>query len=131
MKTNSLAATAAKIQGATPTGNGNTPPAKKVLPPTIVVGNLLAKYKDAIRDSLPSVMTAERFSRIATSVIANSPKLMQAVAEAPRTLMSALFTCAQLGIEPNTPLGQGYILPYQNTNRVTGKKEMQCSFQLG
>ena len=129
MKTNSLAAAAAKIQG-----NGENAVAKtekKPLAPSVVVGNLLAKYQDAIKDSLPSVMTAERFSRIATSVIANNPKLMQAVAESPRTLVASLLTCAQLGIEPNTPLGQGYILPYQNFNKATQRKEMQCSFQLG
>lgn len=136
MKSNSLAEQAAKISkpatnNAAATGALAKTEQKKVLPPTVVVGNLLAKYKDAINDALPSVMTPERFSRIATSVIANNPKLMQAVSESPRTLVSALLTCAQLGIEPNTPLGQGYLIPYRNYNKVTKQYEMQVNFQLG
>ena len=104
---------------------------KKILAPSVVVGNLIAKYDEAIRQALPSVLTPERFTRIATNAIANNPKLMQAVSESPRTLVAALMTCAQLGIEPNTPLGQGYILPYCNFNKATNRKEMQVNFQLG
>lgn len=35
------------------------------------------------------------------------------------------MTAAQLGMEPNTPLGQAYLIPYENH----GKEE--CQFQLG
>lgn len=134
MKTNSLAAQAAKIQGNASGASAANAPAKaekKILPPSVVVGNMLTKYKDAIKQALPSVLTPERFTRIATNVIAASPKLMQAVVEAPQTLIAALMNCAQLGIEPNTPLGQGFILPYLNKDKATGNKVMQCQFQLG
>lgn len=133
MKTNSLAAQAAKIQGNGGASAANDPAKteKKILPPSVVVGNMLTKYKDAIKQALPSVLTPERFTRIATNVIAASPKLMQAVVEAPQTLIAALMNCAQLGIEPNTPLGQGFILPYLNKDKATGNKVMQCQFQLG
>ena len=32
---------------------------------------------------------------------------------------------AQLGLEPNTPLGQAYLIPYKNKGRL------ECQFQLG
>lgn len=35
------------------------------------------------------------------------------------------MTAAQLGLEPNTPLGQAYLLPYKN------KGVLECQFQLG
>lgn len=134
MKTNSLAAQAAKIQGK---GNGasaaNVPAKteKKILPPSVIIKNMLAKYQDDIAQALPSVMTPERFTRIATNTICNSPKLLQAVHDAPRTLIASLMTAAQLGLEPNTPLGQCYLIPRKTYNKVTKEYEMQVSFQLG
>ena len=39
----------------------------------------------------------------------------------------AMMTAAQLGLEPNTPLGQAYLIPFWN-----GKaKCLECQFQLG
>ena len=35
------------------------------------------------------------------------------------------MTAAQLGVEPNTPLGQAYLIPYRN------KGALECQFQLG
>ena len=34
---------------------------------------------------------------------------------------------AQLGVEPNTPIGQAYLIPYYNKN----KGALECQFQLG
>ena len=104
---------------------------KKVMPPSEVVGNMLAKYSDAIKQALPSVMTPERFTRLAVNAVAANPKMMQAVSESPATLVGAILTCAQLGLEPNTPLGLAYLLPFNNYNKNKGKKEMQVSLQLG
>lgn len=75
-------------------------------------------YSGEIEKALPSVMTPERFTRIMTSAVSNNPKLAQCDA---MSFISAMMTAAQLGLEPNTPLGQAYLIPY-------GK---QCQFQLG
>ena len=112
----------------------NTAIAKKPnapVAPSVMVGNMINNYKGDIAQALPSVITPERFTRIATNAVANNPKMIQAVTESPRTFIGALMTCAQLGIEPNTPLGQGYLLPFYNYNKLTKKKEMQTTFQLG
>lgn len=103
----------------------------QILPPSVVVGNMLAKYGDALKQALPSVMTPERFTRLAVNAIASNPKMMQAVAESPQTLIGAVMTCAQLGLEPNTPLGLAYLLPFNNFNKAKNKKEMSVTFQLG
>jgi recombination protein RecT len=39
--------------------------------------------------------------------------------------MGALMNAAQLGLEPNTPLGQAYLIPFKN------KGTMEVQFQLG
>ena len=75
-------------------------------------------YQGEIAKALPSVMTPERFVRIATTAVTNRPKLANCT---PQSFIGALLNAAQLGLEPNTPLGQAYLIPYKN----------QCQFQIG
>lgn len=75
-----------------------------------------------IAKALPSVMTPERFTRITLSALSSNPDLQQCT---PQSFLGAMMTAAQLGVEPNTPLGQAYLLPYRN------KGVMECQFQLG
>lgn len=76
----------------------------------------------AIKAALPSVMTPERFSRITLSALSANPKLKECT---PQSFLGAMMTAAQLGLEPNTPLGQAYLIPFRNHGR------MECQFQLG
>jgi recombination protein RecT len=75
-----------------------------------------------IKKALPSVITPERFTRIVLSAISVNPKLGQCT---PQSFLGAMMTSAQLGLEVNTPLGQAYVLPYNN------KGKMEAQFQLG
>src|SRR5699024_11603990 len=43
----------------------------------------------------------------------------------PICFLAALMNAAQLGLEPNTPLGQAYLIPYNN------KGVLECQFQIG
>jgi len=76
----------------------------------------------AIKAALPAVMTPERFVRIAQSALSGNPALQQCT---PTSFCGALMTAAQLGLEPNTPLGQAYLIPFKNHGI------MECQFQLG
>ena len=75
-----------------------------------------------IKKALPSVITPERFTRMVLSAISVNPKLGSCT---PQSFLGAMMSAAQLGLEPNTPLGQAYILPYQN------KGILEAQFQLG
>lgn len=68
------------------------------------------------------MMTPERFMRMALSAINNTPKLAECTQI---SFLAALMNAAQLGLEPNTPLGQAYLIPYNN------KGTMECQFQIG
>lgn len=82
------------------------------------------KMAPAIKKALPSVMTPERFTRIAISALSTTPKLAECSS---MSFLGAMMTAAQLGLEPNTPLGQAHLIPYWN-----GKtKRLECQFQLG
>lgn len=75
-----------------------------------------------IAKALPSVMTPERFTRITLSALSTNQKLAQTT---PKSFLGAMMTAAQLGLEPNTPLGQAYLIPFKN------KGVLECQFQLG
>ena len=106
------------------TVNVNNPQAviakKKEEPKTMM--QWIKGYEGQIAKALPSVMTPERFSRIAMTAVTKSPTLGRCT---PGSFMGALLTAAQLGLEPNTPLGQAYLIPYKN------KGVLECQFQLG
>ena len=75
-----------------------------------------------IKRALPSVITPERFTRMVLSALSTNPKL---AACTPKSFLGAMMRAAQLGLEPNTPLGQAYLIPYRNK----GVDEVQ--FQIG
>ena len=79
-------------------------------------------YEKQIAKALPSVMTPERFARIAMTAVTQNPTLGACT---PGSFIGALLTAAQLGLEPNTPLGQAYLIPFKN------KGVLEAQFQLG
>ncbi len=88
------------------------------------IQDYIKKMSSEIEKALPSVITPERFTRITLSALSTNPMLQQCT---PKSFLGAMMTSAQLGMEPNTPLGQAYLIPRKN-----GKtQEWECQFQLG
>ena len=67
--------------------------------------------------ALPKHMTGDKFVRVAITCIRQNPKLAGC---SQASLLGALMTTAQLGLEPGV-LGQCYLIPYGT----------ECQFQLG
>ncbi len=114
-----------KINQIAATNNANTEdkPANTDKPRN-TVQSLIKQMEPEIRKALPAMITPDRFTRIALSAISANPQLADCN---PRSLLAALMTAAQLGLELNTPLGQCYLIP-----RYNGKTgQMDCCFQLG
>lgn len=82
----------------------------------------IKQMEGEIKKALPAVMTPERFTRIILSALSSNPMLAQTT---PQSFLGAMMTAAQLGVEPNTPLGQAYLIPFRN------KGVLECQFQLG
>lgn len=82
----------------------------------------IKSMENEIKKALPSVITPERFTRMVLSAISVNPKLGSCT---PNSFLGAMMSAAQLGLEPNTPLGQAYILPYMN------KGVLEAQFQIG
>ena len=89
--------------------------------PTTMQG-YIKKMQGEIAKALPSVLTPERFTRITLSALSANAKLAETT---PKSFLGAMMTAAQLGLEPNTPLGQAYLIPFRNHG------VLECQFQLG
>ena len=70
------------------------------------------------RNQLASVaskhMNPERMMRVVANAIRTTPLLQQVE---PLSMLGALMNCAALGLEPNTPLGHAYLIPFKNTKK--------------
>lgn len=93
-------------------------------PKNITMQAYVKKMEGEIKKALPSVITPERFTRITLSALSTNLKLQDTT---PQSFLGAMMTAAQLGLEPNTPLGQAYLIPFYNGK----EKRLECQFQLG
>ena len=93
---------------------------KEIKPATLI--DWLSKMRPELEKALPRHVSPDRILRIAMTAIRTSPKLQSCE---PMSFIAALMQSAQLGLEPNTPLGECYLIPY---NSKTG---MKVQFQIG
>lgn len=91
---------------------------QKAVSPENTLNALLKRMGPEIQRALPKHMDADRIARIALTAVRTTPKLLECEQT---SFLAAIMQSAQLGVEPNTGLGQAYLIPY-------GK---QVQFQLG
>jgi len=88
---------------------------KAKLPVTQAGGSTVAAFfeqnKHVLQALLPKHVSAGRVLRIGLSALRLTPKLKECTSE---SLFGAIVSCAQLGLEPNTPMGHAYMVPFRN-----------------
>lgn len=84
--------------------------------------SLVMSMLPQIGKALPTVLTPDRFSRIVLTALSSNRQLQECT---PPSFLGAMMQAAQLGLEPNTPLGQAYFIPYRNHG------VLECQFQIG
>lgn len=84
------------------------------------VKNFFEAQKATLSAVLPKHVSPDRMLKIALGALRTTPKLMNCSVE---SLMGAVVHCSQLGLEPNTPLGHAYLIPFEN--RKKGITEVQ------
>lgn len=94
----------------------------KAAPEKKTMQQYIKSMEGEIAKALPSVITPERFTRIALTAVSANPQLAQCT---PSSFLGAMMTSAQLGMEVNTPLGQAHVLPYRN------KGVLEAQFIMG
>ena len=81
------------------------------------MGNIIEKMMPTIQEMLPSHIKPERMARLAITLYKDK-RLKECN---PMSFLGAVLQSVQLGLEPNTSLGESYIIPYKN----------QATFQIG
>ena len=79
-----------------------------------------------IKKALPSIITPERFTRMTLTAVRSTPGL---AACEPKSFLAAMMSAAQLGLEPNTPLGQAYLIPYKNNKKNISEVQFQIGYK--
>lgn len=91
------------------------------------VKTFFESQKSTLAAVLPKHVSPDRMLKIALGALRTTPKLMECTVE---SLMGAVVQCSQLGLEPNTPLGHAYLIPFEKKKKqgnqwVTDKVETQ------
>ena len=98
----------------------NQAPTNKPVSPEQSLNSMLKRMGPEIQRALPKHMDADRIARIALTAVRNTPKLLECDQ---MSFVAALMQSAQLGVEPNTGLGQAYLIPYG------GKVQFQLGYK--
>ncbi len=107
-----MATNTAKMKAELEAKTGQLAPEKGTkLKKSMSIAEMIKVMEPEIKRALPEVITPERFTRMALSALNTTPKLAEC---SHMSFLSALMNAAQLGLEPNTPLGQAYLIPYKN-----------------
>lgn len=80
--------------------------------------SLLQRMAPEMAKALPKHVSPDRMNRIALTALRANPDLMKCSSA---SFLGSVLSAAQLGLEPNTPLGHAYLIPYKGT----------CTLQLG
>lgn len=75
-----------------------------------------------IERALPSVITPERFTRMTLTALSSNPQLAETT---PKSFLAGMMNCASLGLEPNSPLGEAWLIPTRN------KGVLETRFEIG
>lgn len=73
---------------------------------------------DQLEEAIPKNMDIDRFMRILYNAVQSTPKLFECTRH---SFYNALMQSTMLGLEPNTPQGLAYLIPYKS----------KCTFQVG
>ena len=93
------------------------------------LGDWLKERKDALNSALPvGTVNVDRFMQSAALAITN-PKMPNLRVCSKESIFRSLKEAASYGLELNGTLGQAYLIPYNE--KVNGKYEMTCHFQMG
>lgn len=80
--------------------------------PVDSLANQVSRMKGAIEQVLPKHLTADRMLRVAIMAVRTTPHLSECSSA---SVIASLMACSMLGLEPNSPLKQAYLIPYWST----------------
>ena len=81
-----------------------------------------AEFLDRIKQSAPAHVKPQRMLRTFVQATSRTPKLLQCNM---RSVLGAMLTCSEVGLEPNTLLQHAFLIPFERTkwNAQTRQRE--------
>lgn len=79
------------------------------------VRDLVTRYIPQIAKAIPRGMDANRFARIALTMLPNNPNLLECD---PKTLLGGVLQAAAWGLELDPVLGMAYLVPYKQRAQI-------------
>ena len=93
---------------------------------TILLANALEKCKPRISQVLPSHLSVDKMLRVILMSVKKTPDLLQCT---PSSVLNSVMIAAQVGIEQDSVLGGGYLIPYWNTKTKMREAQFQISYR--
>jgi recombination protein RecT len=92
--------------------------------------DFISAHKNEFATVIPQHLSADRMMRLALSAIRTTPHLAECTIQ---SVAVSLMACSALGLEPNTPLGHAYLIPFNSSVKRNGQwtKEYRCSLIVG
>jgi recombination protein RecT len=89
---------------------------------------LLESQKSRVAALLPKHITPERIFMITRTALSASPRLAECNA---MSICGAVMQASMIGLEPNTPLGHCYLIPFWNKKANAGRGGYEAQLILG
>jgi recombination protein RecT len=104
--------------------NGQIQPRAKAPSQEQTLVTLVQRMGPELARAVPKHVTPDRMSRIVLTALRTTPKLALCTQA---SFLGCVMSCAQLGLEPNTPLGHAYLIPRENKRAGT----VECTMIIG
>jgi recombination protein RecT len=103
---------------------------EKVENKPITALDFIQSHKNEFATVIPQHLSADRMMRLALSAIRTTPHLAECSIQ---SVAVSLMACSALGLEPNTPLGHAYLIPFNCSVKTNGqwRKEWRCQLIVG
>lgn len=99
-----------------PDGDNARPPLAQPREDEITIRKIFENPKivKKLQSTVPRHLNPERMLRVLSLAVQKTPQLAECD---PMTLLGAMMVCASLGLEPNTPLGHAYLIPFKRREK--------------
>lgn len=109
---------------ATNSGSGYSYQAEAVVSSTRNLRAMMEAFEDRVLDVVPSFFNGRRLIKLALVAATRNPKILECTQE---TVIQAVMTAAELGLDISPATGEAYLVPYYN-NR---ERRSECQLIIG
>ena len=98
--------------------------------PRLITMLAAPSMKKKLEAAAGNLMNPDRMLALVARSVRSTPRLLQC---SPESVIGAMLASASLGLEPNTPQQQAFLIPYKARKQIDGQWQdvYECQFQIG